>query len=101
MIWFVFISSIIALGILVMMRDEISAGFYRWTDYIVTSTLLFTTSGILYYLAGFVPVALDLWLALFLPLKILLVFGVMVTTWGGTLTLGSLLVRLISYKKQP
>lgn len=101
MIWFVFISVAIALGVLVMMFDEISSGFYRWADYIVTSMLLFVTGGILYFLAGFIPLSPTIWLLLFLPLKILFVFGVMVMMWGGTLTLGSLVIRLTSYKKQP
>jgi len=99
MIWFVFISGAIALGILVMMYDEISTGYYRWTDYIVTSVLLFATGGVLYVIAGLVPLSPGIWLALFLPLKILLVFGVMVMVWGGTLTFGSLLIRLTTYKK--
>ncbi len=101
MMWFVFLSVAIALGVLVMMHDEISTGFYRWTDYIVTSPLLFVTGAILYYLAGLVPLPLNLWLGLLLPLKTVLVFGVMVMTWGGTLTFGSLLIRLVGHKKQP
>ncbi len=100
MIWFVLLAAMIAIAILVMMYDEISTGFYRWQDYIVTAGLLYGVGFVLYSLAAFVPVHANYWSILAGPLKALLAFALFVVVWGGTLTLGSLLIRLMSFHKR-
>ncbi len=100
MIWFILIAAAIAIGILVMMYDEISTGFYRWRDYGITTALLYGVGFILFILTPLVPTPTSFWIVLAVPLKALLIFGLMVTVWGGTLTLGSLLIRLLSLHKR-
>lgn len=100
MLWIVLISVLIALGILVMMYDEISTGFYRWRDYIVTTILLYSTGALLVFLADLLPEVSGTPFVFLLFIKALLSFGLMIMVWGGTLTLGSLIVRIFGYKKQ-
>lgn len=100
MIWFVYIAMLIALGILVMMYDEISSGFYRRRDYIVTAALLYGAGAILFYLAGLLPSPSGLFMSFVFVIKAFLGFGVSIVIWGGTLTLGSLILSLFRTRKQ-
>jgi len=100
MIWFVHIAVLIALGILVMMYDEISSGFYRRRDYIMTAALLYGTGAILYCLAGLLPPASGVLMPILIVLKAFLGFGLSIVVWGGTLTLGSLMLSLFRTRKQ-
>jgi hypothetical protein len=100
MVWFVYIAMSIAIGILVMMYDEISSGFYRRSDYIVTAVLLYGTGAILFYLAGLVPPSSGLLMPFVFVVKALLGFGVSIMVWGGTLSLGSLILSLFRTRQQ-
>lgn len=100
MIWFVSIAAAIAIGILIMMYDEISTGFYRWRDYGITTVVLYGVGLILFILASLVSLPSGFWGLLAAPLKALLIFGLMVMVWGGTLTLGSLIIKLLSSQKR-
>jgi len=100
MIWFILIAAAIAIGILVMMYDEISTGFYRRRDYGITTVLLFGVGVILFILASIIPTPTGFWIIIAMPLKALLIFGLMVMVWGATLTLGSLLISLFTSRKR-
>lgn len=98
MIWMMAIAALIALGTLVMMFDEISTGFYRWRDYIVTTLLLYSTGAILFYLGELASAINNIPSILIGLVQLLLGLGLMIVVWGGTLTLGSLVIRLLAHK---
>ena len=99
MIWPVLISAFIAFGMLITMYDEISTGFYRARDYVVTTALLYAAGALLFFGAGLIPATAGAPYVLFVVLKAFIGFGLMIVVWGGTLTLGSLIIRLVCHKK--
>ncbi|WP_262694237.1 hypothetical protein [Kordiimonas aquimaris] len=97
MILAVYIAVILALGVLVMMRREITNGFFRWRDYFLTAPLLYISALILLWLDSFVATLTppSFWI-ISIPLRALIGFGILVVVWGGTLTAGALILRLLA-----
>lgn len=100
MIWMTAIAAFIAFGMLVMMFDEISTGFYRWRDYIPTTILLYAAGAFIFYLGGLVASIHGIPSIIQTLVQLFLGFGLMFMVWGGTLTLGSLIIRLFMYKNR-
>lgn len=93
MIWFAFIAFILGLAVLVLMRDEIRTGFFRWRDYLVVIPLLAIAAVAVVFLNRLLPAGDGLWFVLLLPVRLVLTFGLMAFVWGGTITAGALLLR--------
>ena len=96
MIWAVYISVALACGVLVMMRREITSGYFRPVDYLIVTPLLYGVAVGLFFTADFLSGAMSNWPSVLLIIKSLLAFGLMVVVWGGTLTLGALMMRLLT-----
>ena len=94
MIWVVYIAFIIALGVLVMMREEIMTGFFRWRDYFIAASLLYLSAIVLFGMDSFVSALSSSWWPLVAPIRLLIAFGLAVVVWGGTLAVGALVLKL-------
>ncbi len=95
MIYVVAFAVLIAIPVLVMMYDEISSGYYRWRDYLVTTPLLYGTALLVLYLDHLLPIGEGITALAFLLVRALLAVLLIVVVWGGTLNVGSLLIRLL------
>lgn len=96
MIWAVYAAMVLACGVLVMMRREIISGFSRTSDYLIVTPLLFGAGAGQFFLAQVLSDTLAAWPIMQFFVKALLGFGIMVVVWGGTLTLGALIMRLLT-----
>ncbi len=101
MIWLVPFAFLSGCGVLILMRDEIRSGYYRWTDYLLVTPLLYVAALALYWLSELLPAVDGAWWALLLPIKLLLGFALFVVVWGGTLTAGALIVHLLMPSGKP
>ena len=95
MIYLAILAFLIALGVLVMMYDEINTGYYRWRDYLTTIPLLYGTALLILAVDSMLPEGSGLLALVMLVVRALLGFLLLVVVWGGTLNLGSLLIRLL------
>lgn len=95
MVYVAVIAVLIALGVLVMMYDEISTGYYRWRDYLITIPLLYGTALLILFADSLMPTGTGLLAGVMLVVRALMGFLLLVVVWGGTLNLGSLLIRLL------
>lgn len=96
MIWTVYISVVLAFGVLVLMRREILSGFSRMSDYVIVTPLLYGAGAMLFFLADILSDYMAGWPYVLLLIQALLGFGIMVVVWGGTLTFGALIMRLFT-----
>lgn len=96
MIYFAGIAFLIGLGVLVLMRDEIMSGYFRWRDYFLVVPLLALAAFLMVFLAGLLPDEDGFWLLFLLPIRAILTFGLIVFVWGITLTAGALIIRLFT-----
>lgn len=87
-------AAIIAGGVIIMMRDEIVAGYFRWQDYLVAGPLLYGAGYTVFLAASYLPQGDGLAPILVWPLRAALAFALMVFVWGGTLVFGALLMRV-------
>ena len=95
MVYLVAFAFLLAVGVLVMMYDEISTGFYRWRDYLITIPLLYGTAVLILLLDSMLPVGTGLLAGVMILVRALMGFLLLVVVWGGTLNLGSLFIRLL------
>lgn len=90
------IAVLIAIGTLFMMRDEVTSGYARTNDYLLTTPLLYAAAAGMALLASLLPPAEGLLAVIVVLVRSILAFALLVFVWGGTLTLGSLLLRTFS-----
>lgn len=95
-----FAAFLIAIGVLFMMRDEITSGFYRWQDHLLTTPLLLGSAVVILWLDTMLPSGTGIWQYGLLVLRAFMAFGLMVVVWGGTLTAGTLLLRLLFHRSR-
>lgn len=89
------IAVLIAVGVLVMMRDELTTGYARTNDYLLTTPLLYGAAGGMALLSSLLPDGDGLLAVIVVLVRAILAFALLVFVWGGTLTLGSFLVHRV------
>lgn len=86
-------SFIIALGVLFMMRDELTTGYFRWQDHLLTTPLLYGVAALVFMSDALLPTGTGLWVYLLFLLRAFLACLLFVVVWGGTLTAGAMILR--------
>ncbi len=94
-------SFVIALGVLFMMRDELTTGYFRWQDHLVTTPLLYGAAALVLVFDALLPAGTGIWSYLLYVLRAFLACLLFVVVWGGTLTAGAMLIRLLSHRSAP
>lgn len=87
------IAFVIALCVLFMMRDEITTGYARTQDYLLTTPLLYAAAAGTALLAGLLPSGEGIIAVVAILVRSILAFALLVFVWGGTLTLGAYILR--------
>ncbi|MBO6504990.1 MAG: hypothetical protein JJ977_09370 [Kordiimonadaceae bacterium] len=96
MLFVTIIAVLIAVGVLVMMWDELTTGYARTNDYLLTTPLLYAAAAGMALLSSLLPDGDGLLAVIVVLVRAILAFALLVFVWGGTLTLGSLVLRLIA-----
>ncbi len=87
------VAVLIAVCVLYMMRDEITSGYARANDYLLTTPLLYGAAAGVALVAGLLPEAGGILAVVVVLVRAILAFALLVFVWAGTLTLGSFLLR--------
>lgn len=87
------IAVLTAVGVLIMMRDELGSGYARTNDYLLTTPLLYGAAVGMALLSSLLPDGDGLLAVIIVLVRSILAFALLVFVWGGTLTLGSFLVH--------
>lgn len=90
---------LIAVAVLIMMRDELSSGYARWQDYLVTTPLLFAAASGVFILESLLPTGSGIFALLLFFVRGFLAFALLVFVWGGTLTAAGLISGLVRTKR--
>lgn len=90
------VAVLIAICVLHMMRDEVTAGYARTSDYLLTTPLLYGAAAGVALIASLIPETDGLLAIIFVLVRSILAFALLVFVWGGTLTLGSFVIRQLT-----
>lgn len=93
MVYVAMFSFVIALGVLFLMRDELTTGYFRWQDHLVTTPLLYGVAALVFVSDALLPTGAGLWFYILFLLRAFLACLLFVVVWGGTLTAGAMIVR--------